>query len=106
MYLYLRIKHFTKEYKFTLGQSMLDLCWQTLDNIIRANLLPNEQKAGIILKASTAFDCLKTRVRMGHELKQIPPQSYAFLIKQNTEIGIELNAWLKWAKQFESKLRT
>ena len=98
-YLYHLIHNFPKEYKYTLGQSILDLGWQTLDTVILSNLLPNHQKASKISQASAMFDQLKTRLRMAHELKLISDKKYAFVIEQNEEIGKMMSGWLKWAQK-------
>lgn len=97
-YLHVMTKHFPKEYKYTLGESTLKLGWDTLDNILQANNLPNTEKASVILKASTSFDQLKTRLKMAYELKLISSKKYAFIISQNEEIGKMLSGWLKWAR--------
>jgi hypothetical protein len=96
-YLYLTIRPFPKEYKYTLGESILDLGWKTLDCTVEANVLPNIEKAPAILEASAAFDQLKTRLRMAYELKLISHKRYTFIISKNEEIGKMLSGWLKWA---------
>jgi four helix bundle protein len=98
-YLYKLIHHFKKEYKYTLGEKILELNWQTLDLVIEANCLPNKQKLPKISQASASFDKLKTRLRMAHELKQISHKKYSYIIKQNKEIGKMLTGWLKWAEK-------
>ena len=97
-YLYLLIHHFKKEYKYTLGQSILDLSWKTLDLVILANALSNQEKPVKIRQASAVFDQLKTRLRMAHEIKLISHKKFAYIIIQNEEIGKMLSGWLKWAK--------
>jgi hypothetical protein len=97
-YFYLIIKHFIKEYKYTLGQSIIEKAQETVDYIIQANVLPNNKKASKIMEASITFDQLKTRLKMAHELKQISHKRYAFIILQNEEIGKMLYGWLKWSK--------
>lgn len=97
-YLYGIIHHFKKEYKYTLGQSILDTGWRLLDLVIRANALPNCQKSVVIAQASAYFDRLKTRERMAHELGLISHQKFAYIIEQNEEIGRMLGGWLSWAK--------
>ena len=68
-YLYLLVKNFPKSYKYTLGQNILDLAWETLDLVIQANSLPNKEKPEPIRQASTAFNKLKIRLRLAHEIK-------------------------------------
>jgi len=96
-YLYLLIHSFPKEYKYTLGQSILDLGWKVLDLVILANMLPNQEKAGKICQVSAAFDQLKTRLRMAYDLKLILTKKYAYIVEQNEEIGKMISGWLKWA---------
>jgi hypothetical protein len=98
-YLYQLIHNFRKEYKYTMGESILKLSWQTLDLVLEANSRPNEEKTEQIKKASVRFDQLKTRLRMGHELKLISHRKYSYLIEQNEEIGRMLNGWLRWAQK-------
>jgi len=98
-YLYLLIHHFKKEYKYSLGEIILELTWQILDLVIRANSLPNQNKPVKIKQASTKFDQLKIRLRMAHELKLISHQEYSYIIEQNEEIAKMLNGWLNWAKK-------
>jgi len=96
-YLYLITKRFSKEYKYSLGQSIIDCSWEVLDHIITANTLPNSQKEKLIRKASASFDKLKSRLRMAHELKLVGHKQYTFLIFQNEETAKMLNGWLKWS---------
>ena len=88
-----------------MGQNILDLAWETLDFVILANSLPNKEKPNPILQASIAFDKLKIRLRLAHEIKLINHRIQAFLAEKNEEIGKMLAGWLKWAeKTFNVKL--
>jgi four helix bundle protein len=98
-YLYLIVKNFPKEYKYTLGQSILDCSWDLLDEIVSANSFENKDKADIIRKASTSFDQLKSRLRMAHELKIIADKQYAHIMSQNEDIGKMLSGWYSWAQK-------
>ena len=98
-YLYLLIKNFPKEYKYTLGEQIIQTSWDTLDNVIGANIAPNNKKVEKIILASESFDKLKARLKMAHELRLISHDKYSYVIKENQKIGIEINGWLKWAKK-------
>src|SRR3990167_1738457 len=98
-YLYLLAKNFPKSYKYTLGQNILDLAWETLDSTILANRLPNKQKPEFIRQASTSFDKLKIRLRLAHEIQIISDRKQAFLVEKNEEICKMLAGWLKWAEK-------
>lgn len=103
-YLYLLIKNFKKEYKYTLGQSILDSCMSLLDEIITINTAPNHKKAEAINSASSSFDKLKLRLRIAHELKLISNRQYSYILPQNEEIGKMLAGWYSWAlKQKNAK---
>lgn len=102
IYLYTLVRHFPKEYKYTLGQSILDTGWDTLDSIVIANSLPNDRKADVLHTGSGSFDRLKTRLRVAHELKLITPKRYTYLMSQNEELGKMLGGWLSWADGKES----
>ncbi len=98
-YLYNLTQQFPRSYKYSLGENIIDLTWQVLDSIIEANILPNNEKAGMIRKSSAAFDKLKIRLRLSHELKLINDRRYAFIIQENEEIGKMLSGWLHWAEK-------
>lgn len=95
--LYLLIHNFPKEYRYTLGQSIINLSWETLDLVILSNSLPNRNKGEKIHQVSAAFDQLKTRLRMAYELKLLSHKKYANIVEQNEEIGKMITGWLHWA---------
>lgn len=99
LYLYLLVNNFPKSYKYSLGQNILDLAWETLDFVILANSLPNKEKPEPIRHASVAFDKLKIRLRLAHEIKLINHKKQAFLAEKNEEIGKMLAGWLAWAEK-------
>jgi four helix bundle protein len=101
-YLYLLVRNFRKEYKYTLGQTILECAWYVLDGIISANTVSNYEKAEIICSASASFDQLKTRLRMAHELKLIAHKQYTYVMSQNEEIGKMLAGWYTWAQKQKS----
>jgi len=101
-HLYLVVRNFSKSYKYTLGQSILDLNWKVLDLVIFANILPNQKKGEKILEASAAFDQMKTRLRLAYEEKLISPNKFSYIIEKNEEIGKMLTGWLKWARLAEA----
>jgi len=72
---------------------------RTLDLVILTNILPNHKKGGKNRQGSAAFDQLKTRLRMAHEVKLFSHKKYAYIINQNEEVGKMVNGWLKWAER-------
>lgn len=99
LYLYTVVRNFPKEYKYTLGQDILNLIWKTLDYVIHANTLPNNGKYKAIQKAMTIFDSLRYRLRLASDLKILDHKKYSFLIKQNTKIAKMLRGWFAWSKK-------
>ena len=99
VYLYVLVANFPKSYKFTLGEDILKLCWETLDGVVLANSLPNDKKPKVIRMASVSFDRLKIRLRLAQEIRLISTKKYAYLMERNEEIGKMLAGWLGWAKK-------
>ncbi|MCG2697572.1 four helix bundle protein [Candidatus Parcubacteria bacterium] len=97
-YFYRLVKNFPKHYKYTLGQSMIDLSWQCLDLVLAANVLPNKDKYYKILELSAVFDKLKLRIRMTQEIGLISSKQFAHLqVNYIAAIGEMIGGWLKWA---------
>ncbi len=102
-YLYLLIKNFRKELKYSLGEDIISLGWSVLDYVIQANSSPNNKKYHIICDASIAFDKFKMRLRMAHEMKLISHKQYAYITTQTVDIGKMLNGWRLWAEKLYTK---
>ena len=97
-YSYRLVKNLPKHYKYTLGQSIIDLSWQCLDLVLAANVLPNKDKYYKILELSGVFDKLKLRIRMTQEIGLISSKQFTHLqINYITAIGEMIGGWLKWA---------
>lgn len=99
LYLYVMVNNFPKSYKYTLGADILNLGWETLDNIILANSLPNNKKSVSIQTASVAFDKLKIRLRLAHEIRLINHKRFIYLVEKKEEIGKMLSGWFSWAEK-------
>jgi hypothetical protein len=97
-FLYERIRNFPKQYKYTLGENILDLSWQCLDLVLEANALPDKEKYPKILELSITFDKLKIRLRMAQEIKLISKRQFVHIQTYYLkEIGEMIGGWLKWA---------
>jgi hypothetical protein len=98
--LYETVRSFPKQYKYSLGQSILDLGWACLDSILSAEALPKEEKHLKILQLSLAFDRLKIRLRMAQEINIVSIKQYAHLQSfYFKELGDMIGGWLKWSSQ-------
>lgn len=99
-FLYERVRNFPKQFKYTLGENILNLSWRCLDLVLEANALPNEEKYPKILELSITFDKLKVRLRMSQELNLISKRQFVHIQTYNIkEIGEMIGGWLKWASK-------
>jgi hypothetical protein len=98
-YLYLVIRNYPKEYKYTLGEDTLKLAWATLDCVMEVNSVSNREKEKSITEAITIFNRLKFRLRLASENKLLSHKSYAHILKQRKEIDKMLFGWLKWSEK-------
>jgi hypothetical protein len=100
-YLYERVRNFPKQYKYSLGQNILDLSWSCLDLLVAANAFSREEKHLKVVSLSIAFDCLKVRLRMAQETGALSVKQYvhlqSFYLK---EVGEMIGGWLKWSSQY------
>lgn len=97
-FLYEMVRSFSKQYKYSLGQNILDLSWQCLDLVLEANALPDGEKYQKISKLSIGFDKLKIRIRMAQELNLISKKQFIHIQSHYMrEIGEMIGGWLKWA---------
>ena len=102
-YMYVAIHSFPKEYKFSLGQEIINKLWETMDISISANLAENKDKYVEIINLLNSFDKLKVRIRMAHELKVINDKKYAYILKHAVSIEKDISSWLSWAKSTKPK---
>ena len=88
--LYGMVRHWPKQYKYTLGESLLEIAWQCLDLVLEVNHLSNEHKFAGLQKLSLSFDRLKLRIRMAQELEIISVRQFTHLqtvyLKEGTRV--------------------
>ena len=98
--LYKTIHNMSKEYKFTIGQDAIDLCWNCLDKYFEINSLKDDEKLVEIKKMSAYFDKLKCRLRMAQEVGVINEKHFVHLQENYIfSIGDQIGGWLKWAEK-------
>ena len=90
-------KQFPKEYKYSLGEEILNKSWKLLDLIIETNSAT--EKYNKISELSLEFDKLKLRIRFAFEIKLIPEKRFLNLQEKIAEIGEMIGGWLKWAEK-------
>ncbi len=102
-YLFLTTNSFTKQQKKNLGNDIIFLGWEVLDEIVHSNEACNSEKYLFLKKASIAFDKLKMRLRFGYEIGIISDKRYTVIVKDLENIGNMLFGWLKWSEERRSK---
>ena len=95
--LYPAIQQFRKEYKYTLGAELQHIIWQILDEIVKANSLPDNQKGEGIDKISQLFDKFKIRLRFAYEIGLMTDKKFGIAQKDMEEIGKMIGGWSRWA---------
>lgn len=101
--LYKIFKNAPKQYKYSLAEDALSLCWQCLDLIFDINALDNSKKHEKILCLSSCFDKLKLRLRMMQELNVISQKQFVHLYGNYLkEIGEMIGGWLGWAEKVQN----
>lgn len=95
-YIYTIIGQFRKEYKHTLGNDLQKIIWLMLDEIIRTNSLPDNQKKEGLEKMSYLFDKFKIRFRFAYEIGLMTDKKFGVAQRQIEEIGRQLGGWQKY----------
>lgn len=99
-HLYERIRNFPKEYKYTIGEDILNLSWKCLDLVLETNALPNKLKYSKILELSINFDKLKMRLRMAQEINLISKKQFIHIQSHYIrEAGEMIGGWLRWSNK-------
>jgi four helix bundle protein len=91
--MYREVHNFPREYKYTLGAKIQDVCIDLLDNIITANSERN--KVPHLKRANQHLDRLRIYVRLCRSLNIISSKKYETISRYINEIGKMLGGWLK-----------
>ena len=95
--LYPAIRQFRKEYKYTLGAELQHIIWQILDEIVKANSLPDNQKGEGIEEISRPFDKFKIHLRFAYEIGLMTDKKFGTAQKEMEEIGKMIGGGARWA---------
>lgn len=101
-YLQKLVHNFRKEYKYSLGEKIMQKCWELSDTIYQANNCRVNTRAKHIQQASLIFDQFKNRIKMAYDLKLISQKQMGQIAQQLEEIGKMLSGWLRWARKQSS----
>lgn len=91
-------KNIAKQYRYSLGEKILDLTWQMLDSFIEVQHLSNisnSNKTALIKTMITYHEKLQLRLKFLGELQLISLKQQAQLLIHTTAIGKMLGSWLK-----------
>jgi hypothetical protein len=84
--------------RYTIGQEILNLCWNCIDLIFVVNAAENSEKSKHIRELSLKFDQLKLRLRLLPELNTIKIAQLTHIYNNYLyPIGAQIGAWQKWA---------
>ncbi len=90
---YVIVHHLPKEYKFSLGQDIINRNWELIDLFITAQIGEGD-KSATVSKINQRFDSLKLRIRFLSELKLISLGQSAQLSENIVEIGKMIGSWV------------
>lgn len=98
-YLYKIVQNMPREYKYSIGQDILELSWHCLDLTMDAAKNKKDTKTETIDELSREFDRLKLRLRMASEVGILNENCFAHLQKNYlAEAGKMIGGWQKWSK--------
>ncbi len=96
--LYETTRYFSKQYKYTLGEEILNLSWRCVDLVIKSNTLSKKERHAKVADLSVAFDCLKARLRMAQEIGLLSERQYAHIQTEYIkEAGEMIGGWFNWS---------
>lgn len=87
------VKNFTKEYKYTLGESIKKEAIEAVTNIYRANV--KKDKTEYLEKTRENIEVLRLYIRLAKDLKCISVKQIAFVNGHIENVSKQLTGWLK-----------
>lgn len=89
---------FNKDYKYTLGEKLKDLCGDLLDLVVVANAATD--KSELLRKLDLQLEKIRIHLRIAFDLKVISLGIFEVFSRQLDELGRQLGGWQKWAEKF------
>jgi len=86
-------KHFTKEYKYTIGESLKKETVEMIANIYRAN--SRKEKSELIQNARENVEVIRLYLRLIKDLQQINIRTFVSLNEMIESVSKQLTAWKK-----------
>ena len=100
--LYQVVHHLPREYKYSLGQEIINQNWRLLDLFVTAQSYGNlrsdrERKIDAVNQMSLTHNCFRLRIRFLAELQLVSLGQVAQLDEYLDEIGRMIGGWKKQA---------
>lgn len=91
------IRSMPREYRYTLGAEIVQICWNCVDLIASASGLSKAKKGEKILMLSEEFNRVNFRLRAMQELEIISVGQYTHWQENYLfEVGKQIGGWVKW----------
>ena len=87
------VKNFSKEYKYTIGESIKKETIEAITNIYRANI--TENKAEYLTKAKENIELIRLYIRLLKDLRQINVKQLVYVNGYIENISKQLAGWQK-----------
>ncbi len=86
-------KNFSREYKYTIGESIKKEVLEMIRNIYRANSI--QMKKNVIQSARENVETIRLFLRLLKDLQQINIVKFVFLNEKIEDVSKQLTAWQK-----------
>ena len=87
------VKHFSREYKYTVGEKLKNEALEMLMNIYRTNT--QQQKKDTLQNAREHLEVVRLLMRLTKDMKQININRFVEVNKKIEEISKQLTGWQK-----------
>lgn len=87
------VKHFPREYKYTVGEKLKDEALEMIMNIYRANT--RQQKKDTLQNAREHLEVVRLLLRLTKDMKQININRFVDVNKKIENISKQLTGWQK-----------
>ena len=93
------VKNFSREYKYTLGETIKSELLKTSVLIYRANV-SRMNRPTILAEAREHIEALRLLFRLAHDTKTIPLGNFVELAESVETISKQLSAWQKSSEKY------
>ena len=90
-----RVANFPRDYKFALGDRIIDNCLSILELLIQASY--SREKIRFLDEANLRLERLRFLLRLCRDLGSLSNNGYEHVMKMITELGSQVGGWRKQA---------